>query len=71
MSQHSSLCRDTNQADGGGILSRHLTTLSRLKEIKISNELYRDKRNLYRDKKWKNNEIGQDNAHATEFFILL
>ena len=50
MSRHSLLCRDTDQANGSEILSQHLTTLSQHKEMKISYELYGDKKYQNNDK---------------------
>ena len=70
MSRHSSLCHDTDQENDSGILSRHFITLLRRIKMKISDELCHDKRNLYHDRKWKNNETGQDNVPATEFSML-
>ena len=70
MSQYSSLCHNTDQANGNGILSRHLKTPLRCKEMKIPEELYRDKRNLCHGRKWQNNEISQDNVPVIEFSML-
>ena len=38
--------------------------------MKISDELYRDERQLCHDKKWQNNETNQDNVPAKKFSML-
>ena len=37
---------------------------------KMAVEFSRDKRQLYHDRKWKNNETSQDNVPATKFSVL-
>ena len=46
-------CRDIYKANGRGTLSQH-------KELKMAEELCRDKRQLCRDRKWQSNETSQD-----------
>ena len=48
---HEEECRDINQENGSGTMSRHFESLSWLKEMKISDEMYRDKRQLCHDRK--------------------
>ena len=48
---HEEECRDIDQENGSGIMSQHFESLSRRKEMKILDELFRDKRQLYHDRK--------------------
>ena len=52
------------------LMSRHLTTLSRHKELNIAEKLYHDKRQLCRDTKSTISFEGQEDSVATEKFYV-
>ena len=58
------------RANGSGTLSRHFTTLSQHKELKIPENLCRDKRQLCRDKKFRVSIERQEDFIATEKFYV-
>ena len=52
------------------LMLRHFTTLSQHKELKMVEKLYRDKRQLCRDKKSRVSIEGQEDFVATKKFYI-